>query len=218
LTYLMTHLKNAKLYLILTLSFFLFACDSKTTNTAINENARRNVTAAPSLSPLQPGEEVAVIETDFGKIKFRFFPDVAPKHVENFKKLAREGFYNGLAFHRVISNNIIQGGDPTTRGNDRSRWGMGEPGQPTVQAEFNDRPFIKGTVGAARAQSPDSATSQFFICFAPNPQWDGEYTNFGQVIEGLNVVQIISSAPQEPGSETVKDKVVMNRVYLEKAK
>jgi peptidyl-prolyl cis-trans isomerase B (cyclophilin B) len=156
-----------------------------------------------------------VIETDFGKIKLRFFPDVAPKHVENFKKLAREGFYNGLAFHRVIPNFIIQGGDPTTRGDDRSRWGMGEPGQANIPAEFSDRPYVRGTLGAARAQDPDSATSQFFITLKEYPEWNGQYTVFGEVIEGLNVVQIISNAPSDPATQTVTDKVVMSRVYLE---
>ncbi|HYE75317.1 MAG TPA: peptidylprolyl isomerase, partial [Blastocatellia bacterium] len=191
------------------LSIFAAACSSP------NSGTSGSVKTAGSPPPLAAGEEIAVIETDFGKIKFRFFPDVAPKHVEHFKKLIREGFYNGLAFHRVIPNGIIQGGDPTTRGNDRSRWGMGEPGQETVPAEFNDRPFVRGTVGAARSGDPDSATSQFFICFDEHPEWNGNYTVFGHVIEGINVVQIITNAPRDEQTEQVLEKVVMNRVYLE---
>ena len=116
------------LSLIMLFSLFAFACSSTTSPT---------VEAPKVPPPLSPDEEVAVLDTDFGNIKIRFYTDVAPKHVENFKKLAREGFYDGLAFHRIIPNGIIQGGDPTTRGNDRALWGRGEPGQPTVPAEFN---------------------------------------------------------------------------------
>jgi len=195
----MNLLKRSKLYLALLLSIFAFACSSTST------------------PPTASDDEIAVIETDFGKIKIKFFPDVAPKHVENFKKLAREGFYDGLAFHRLIPNGIIQGGDPTTRGGDRSLWGTGLPNQPTVPAEFNSRPFVRGAVGAARkGNDRNSATSQFFICLDAHPEWNGNYTVFGQVIEGLNNVQIISNAPREPGSERPQDKVVMRRVYLEK--
>ena len=168
--------------------------------------------------PLSPDEEVAVLDTDFGKIKIRLYADVAPKHVENFKKLAREDFYNGLAFHRVIPNGIIQGGDPTTRGSNRELWGRGEPGQPTVPAEFSARPFVRGTVGAARKGNDiNSATSQFFICLDDHPSWNGSYTVFGEVIQGLNTVQIISNLPQEEGTEMVRDKVVIRQVSLEKA-
>lgn len=208
----MTFLKQCQLYFVIALlGVFVVACSESKTNS----DAGRTVKTAGSPPPLAPGEEIAVIETDFGKIKFRFFPDVAPKHVENFKKLAREGFYNGLAFHRVIPNFIIQGGDPTTRGDDRSRWGMGEPGQQNVPAEFSNRPFVRGTVGAARAQDPDSANSQFFITLKEYPQWNGQYTVFGEVIEGLNVVEIISTVPSDPSTQLVNDKVVMKHVYLE---
>lgn len=165
-------------------------------------------------------DEAAVIETDYGRVKIGLYPDVAPKHVENFKKLVREGFYNGLAFHRVIPDDIIQGGDPTTRGDDRSRWGMGLPDQPKVPAEFSNRPFVRGTVGAARASDPNSASSQFFICVRPQPQWNGQYTVFGQVLEGINTVQVISNAPRDPATvntgDIVQEKVVIRRVYLEK--
>jgi cyclophilin family peptidyl-prolyl cis-trans isomerase len=166
--------------------------------------------------PEGSNNEVAVIETDFGKIKIRFYTDLAPQHVAQFKKLARTGFYDGLAFHRVVPEVLIQGGDPTTRGDDRTQWGKGEPGQTQVAAEFNNRPFVRGTLGAARkGNDPDSATSQFFICLRPMPQWNGQYTAFGEVIEGLNTVQIISNAPQEPGSELVRDKVLIRRVTIE---
>jgi peptidyl-prolyl cis-trans isomerase B (cyclophilin B) len=162
-------------------------------------------------------DEVAVFETDYGKFKIALYPDVAPRHVENFKKLIREKFYDGTGFHRVIPDFIIQGGDPQTRGGgNRALWGMGDPRQPKVAAEFSTRPFVRGTVGAARANDPNSASSQFFICLRPNPGWDGQYTVFGEVIQGLNNVQIISNAPTEPGTETVKDLPVVKRAYLEK--
>jgi len=190
-------------------SLFAFACSSTTSPT---------VEAPKVPPPLSPDEEVAVLDTDFGNIKIRFYTDVAPKHVENFKKLAREGFYDGLAFHRIIPNGIIQGGDPTTRGNNRALWGRGEPGQPTVPAEFSARPFVRGTVGAARKGNDiNSATSQFFLCLEEHPSWNGSYTVFGEVIQGLNTVQIISNLPLEDGTEQPRDKVVIKRVYLERA-
>ncbi|HMY74570.1 MAG TPA: peptidylprolyl isomerase, partial [Blastocatellia bacterium] len=100
-----------------------------------------------------------------GVIKIKLFPDVAPKHVENFKKLAQEGFFNGTGFHRAVPGLLIQGGDPNTRGDDRNTWGMGQPGQPNVPAEFSDRPFKRGVLGMARRGGDvNSATSQFFIC------------------------------------------------------
>ena len=194
------------LSLVMLFSLFAFACSSK----------ESPVAEAPVVPPpLSPDEEVAVIDTDFGKIRIRLYADVAPMHVENFKKLAREGFYNGLAFHRIIPNGIIQGGDPTTRGNDRSLWGRGEPGQPTVPAEFSARPFVRGAVGAARKGNDiNSATSQFFICTAAQPGFDGLYSIFGRVLEGMNVVDTIARAPILGKTERPVDPVVVNRVYI----
>ena len=105
----------------------------------------------------------AIIETKFGSMEIRFFPDKAPKHVENFIKLAKSGFYDKTIFHRVIPGFMIQGGDPNTKDDkDKSRYGMGGPGS-NVKAEFNDRPHVRGIVSMARSQDPDSAGSQFFI-------------------------------------------------------
>lgn len=213
-------MKHSKLYFVLFICLLIGGCDSNpstsSTSSRTKSSSKPSVKKAPPIPALQPGDEIVVIETEgFGKVKLQLFSDIAPKHVENFKKLINQGFYNGLAFHRVMPNLIIQGGDPTTKGDDRSKWGMGEPGQPTVEAEFSDRPFIKGTLGAARASDPNSASSQFFICVSPYPDWNGQYTNFGQVIEGLNNVQIMSNAPKDD-RDLVKDKIVMKRVYLEK--
>jgi cyclophilin family peptidyl-prolyl cis-trans isomerase len=217
----MTYLKPSMLSLVILVCGFAVGCENPALTRSGSSTASTGVKKAPPIPTVQPGEEIVVIETEsFGKVKIQLFPDVAPKHVENFKKLIHQGFYDGLAFHRVIPDNIIQGGDPTTRGNDRSKWGLGEPGQPTVPAEFNDRPFVKGTLGAARSQDPNSASSQFFLCYSAAPQWDGEYTNFGQVIEGISNVQVMSNAPRDPAtvgqSDTVQEKIVIKRMYLEK--
>jgi len=136
-------------------------------------------------------EEVAVIETRHGKIVLRFFPDVAPKHVESFKKLAKSGFYDGTTFHRVIPGFMIQGGDPESKNpNARHLHGTGGPGY-TLPAEFNDRPHKRGTLSMARSQDPNSAGSQFFICVADARFLDHQYTVFGEVIEGMDVVDKI---------------------------
>jgi peptidyl-prolyl cis-trans isomerase B (cyclophilin B) len=158
---------------------------------------------------------VAVIDTDFGQIKIQLDSATAPKHVENFKKLAREGFYDGLGFHRAVPSLLIQGGDPNTRGDDRNTWGMGAPGQPTVQAEFSQKPFKRGVLGAARKGNDDnSATSQFFICLRDFPQWNGKYTVFGEVIEGLDVVDKIAAQPTDP-QQRLQNKVVMKKVSVQ---
>ncbi|MFN3396563.1 MAG: peptidylprolyl isomerase [Thermodesulfovibrionales bacterium] len=141
-------------------------------------------------------ETQAVIETKFGEIKLRFFPDVAPNHVNNFIELAKKGFYDGTIFHRVIPGFMIQGGDPNTKGADKSRYGMGGPGY-QLKAEFNNRPHKRGTLSMARAANPDSAGSQFFICVADAPFLDGQYTVFGEVISGMDVADKIVSQPRD---------------------
>ncbi len=164
------------------------------------------------------GGSVAVIDTDFGQIKIKLDAETAPKHVENFTKLAREGFYDGLAFHRAVPNLLIQGGDPNTRGEDRNTWGQGAPGQPNVPAEFSQKPFKKGVLGAARrGDDVNSATSQFFICLGDFPRWNGQYTVFGEVIEGIEVADKIAAMPTQPGDPGSKllNKVVMKKVTIQ---
>ncbi len=206
-------MKKPYLLALLILSSLFLACSSDKSQPAPDGAAPKQ---AASVVPLSPDEEIAVVETSHGAFRIRFFEDVAPKHVGNFKKLVREGFYDGLAFHRAIPNGIIQGGDPTTRGDDRSRWGTGEPGQPTVPAEFSTRPFVRGTVGAARRGNDiNSATSQFFICLDDRPEWNGNYTVFGEVFRGLSTVQIISNVPTEEGpAQKILEKVVIYRIHL----
>jgi peptidyl-prolyl cis-trans isomerase B (cyclophilin B) len=141
-------------------------------------------------------ETTAVIETKFGNLELKFFPDVAPNHVKNFIDLAKKGFYDGTIFHRVIPGFMIQGGDPNTKNPDRSKHGTGGPGY-TVKAEFNDKPHKRGTLSMARAADPNSAGSQFFICVAPASFLDKQYTVFGEVVSGMEAADKIVSAPRD---------------------
>ncbi|MBI5238394.1 MAG: peptidylprolyl isomerase [Deltaproteobacteria bacterium] len=137
----------------------------------------------------------AVIETKYGDIEIKFFPDVAPKHIESFTSLAKKGFYDGTIFHRVIPGFMIQGGDPNTKGKDVASYGTGGPGY-TVKAEFNDKPHKRGALSMARAQSPDSAGSQFFIVVKDSPFLDHQYTVFGEVTKGMDVADKIVNLPR----------------------
>ncbi|MBF0319903.1 MAG: peptidylprolyl isomerase [Nitrospirae bacterium] len=141
-------------------------------------------------------QQHAIIKTGLGSITIRFSPEVAPNHVNNFIDLAKKGFYDGTTFHRVIPGFMIQGGDPNTKDHDKSTHGMGGPGY-TVKAEFNDKPHKRGRLSMARAQHPDSAGSQFFICVADSPFLDKQYTVFGEVTEGMDVVDKIVSVPRD---------------------
>ncbi|MDH4252822.1 MAG: peptidylprolyl isomerase [Nitrospira sp.] len=125
-----------------------------------------------------------------GEIVLKFFPDLAPGHVNNFIKLSQEGFYNGTTFHRVIPGFMIQGGDPNSKTSDRSSHGMGGPGY-KVKAEFNSTPHKRGIVSMARANDPDSAGSQFFICVSDANFLDWQYTVFGEVESGMDVADKI---------------------------
>src|SRR6266478_4858804 len=132
--------------------------------------------------------EVAVIKTSAGELVVEFWPEVAPKTVQNFKSLAQKGFYDGTAFHRIVKGFMIQGGDPLTKDVNRDdEWGTGGPGH-TIKAEFNDRPHQRGVLSMARSQDPDSAGSQFFICLADAKFLDRQYTAFGQLIRGDEVL------------------------------
>ncbi|MDH5739683.1 MAG: peptidylprolyl isomerase [Nitrospira sp.] len=140
----------------------------------------------------------AIIKTKFGDIEIEFYQDVAPKHVENFIKLAKDGFYNGTIFHRVIPGFMIQGGDPNTKDTlKKETYGQGGPGH-NVKAEFNDIPHKRGIVSMARAADPDSAGSQFFIVVEDSRFLDRKYTVFGQVKKGIGVAdKIVNLARDE---------------------
>lgn len=139
-------------------------------------------------------ENTLVIELEGGRVVIRMLPDVAPRHVARIRELAREGFYDGLIFHRVIPGFVAQTGD-------RTGTGRGGSGKGRLPAEFSDIPFERGTVGMARTADPDSADSQFFICLAPAPHLNGQYTVWGQVVEGMELVDALpaGSPPANPG-------------------
>lgn len=153
-------------------------------------------TAAPGATAPKAGEEVAVIETNLGRIVLKFFPNKAPGHVKNFKDLATKKFYDGTKFHRVIPGFMIQGGDPNSKTADRSRYGTGDAGY-KIKAEFNDTSHERGILSMARAADPDSAGSQFFIMVKAAPHLNGQYSAFGQVIEGMDVVDKIVNLPKD---------------------
>ena len=156
--------------------------------------------------------KTGVIETNFGKIVIEFFPDDAPKTVENFVKLASSSFYDGTLFHRVIPGFMIQGGDPNTKNGNRRSWGTGGPGY-TVKAEFNSRSHAKGIVSMARAQDPDSAGSQFFIVVKDSKFLDRQYTVFGRVVEGMDVADKIVNLKRDGNDAPLQD-AKMNKVYV----
>ncbi|MBE7504625.1 MAG: peptidylprolyl isomerase [Verrucomicrobiales bacterium] len=146
----------------------------------------------------QTTAEVAVIKTSAGEMTLEFWSDVAPNTVENFKKLARQGFYDGTAFHRIIKGFMIQGGDPKTKdATKESEWGTGDPGY-KIKAEFNDRKHVRGVISMARAAHPDSAGCQFFICLDPAPSLDRQYTAFGKIIKGEDVLLKLGDTPVGP--------------------
>ena len=174
-------------------------------------------------------QKVAVISTKFGDMVVEFFPDVAPKHVENFQILVEEGYYNGTTFHRVIPGFMIQGGDPNSKDLDRMNDGTGgragkffgigrdnDPESWTVPAEFNDTPHQRGTLSMASSQNIDSGSSQFFICHDNAPFLDGQYTVFGQLISGIEVVDQIVNSERDPRDNPL-DRVEMTVSLVDKS-
>jgi peptidyl-prolyl cis-trans isomerase B (cyclophilin B) len=158
-------------------------------------------------------KEIAIIKTSEGDMVVEFWPEVAPKTVENFKTLARKGFYDGTCFHRVIRGFMIQGGDPQTKDPAKeSSWGTGGPGH-TVKAEFNDRPHVRGVLSMARSNDPDSAGSQFFICHGDAAFLNGKYTAFGKVISGDEVLEKIATTrthkPDRPDTRMAVESVTI---------
>ena len=156
--------------------------------------------------------EVAVIETTLGDIELELQNDIAPGHVKNFKDLAGKGFYDGTTFHRVIPGFMIQGGDPNTKSDDRSTHGMGGPGY-TIKAEFNSTPHTRGVLSMARSQDPDSAGSQFFVVVKDSSFLDNQYTVFGRVTKGMDVVDKIVSVPRD-SKDNPDEKVEIKSVKM----
>ena len=152
----------------------------------------------------------ALIETNFGNIKIKLLPEIAPETVRNFVTLATSNFYDGTLFHRVIPNFMIQGGDPNTKESDKSVWGQGGPGY-NLKAEFNCRSHLRGIVSMARASDPDSAGSQFFIVTSDSTFLDKQYTVFAEVVEGLEIADKIVNLPRD-GNDCPKEEAKMLRI------
>jgi len=167
------------------------------------------VKAAPMVDMAE--DEVAVIETNLGRIVLEFYPKAAPIHCQNFKRLASNGFYDGVKFHRVVPGFVIQGGDILSRDANPQNDGTGDPGY-TIPAEFNNIPHERGILSMARRGDPNSAGSQFFICVGAAPQLDGQYTVFGRVIEGMEVADKIVAAAHQ--NQMPVNAVVMNKVKV----
>ena len=159
------------------------------------ENKTNTETPKQEDTKVKNSAEVAVIKTTMGEMVVEFWPEVAPKTVENFKTLAKKGFYDGTAFHRIIKGFMIQGGDPLTKDPDKKAlYGTGDPGY-KIKAEFNSRKHQLGVLSMARSSDPDSAGSQFFICLGAPSFLDGQYTTFGRVIKGEDVLVKIGDTP-----------------------
>ena len=157
-------------------------------------------------------KELAVISTTKGDLTLEFWPDVAPGHVENFKKLAKQGFYNGTAFHRIIKGFMIQGGCPNTKPGGKGMPGTGGPGY-QIKAEFNTKPHTRGVLSMARSASPDSAGSQFFICHGDARFLDRQYTAFGQLVKGDEVLEAIATVPTSgPERSTPSERVEIKSI------
>src|SRR4051812_1684112 len=165
------------------------------------------------MSNIPASNEVAVLKTSYGDMVIAFWPDVAPKTVENFKKLAREGFYDGTAFHRIIKGFMVQGGCPNTRKGETGMPGTGGPGY-KVKAEFNSKSHVRGVISMARSAHPDSAGSQFFLCHGDAKFLDKQYTAFGELVKGDDVLERIASVPTQSGGGGEKSTPI-DRVEIE---
>jgi peptidylprolyl isomerase len=164
--------------------------------------------SADAQAALDP-QNTVYMDLKYGRVVIRLRPDLAPKHVERVKLLCREHFYDGTPFHRVIDGFMAQGGDPSGTGTGGSKY-------PDLKAEFSQTAhFVRGTVGAARTQNPDTANSQFYICFAPAPFLDGQYTIWGQVVSGMEFVDDLKKGSGSSGSVSNPDKIIKMRLMAE---
>jgi peptidyl-prolyl cis-trans isomerase B (cyclophilin B) len=177
---------------------------------AANINAEEN-------KPMNTPNEVAIIKTSEGEMLVQFWTDAAPNTIENFKKLARQGFYDGTIFHRIVKEFMIQGGDPNSKDPAKENsYGQGGPGY-QIKAEFNDHHHDQGAISMARSSDPDSAGSQFFICLAPVHRLDHQYTTFGKLIKGEDVLEKIGNTPVERNAQGEPSKPT-KRVVIESVK
>ena len=176
--------------------------------TAIGALMSDAVSSADAQGALDP-QNTLYMDVKGGRVVIRLRPDLAPKHVERVKLLCHEHFYDGTPFHRVIDGFMAQGGDPTGTGGGGSKY-------PNLKAEFTDKAhFLRGTVGAARTNDPNSANSQFYICFAPAPFLDGKYTIWGQVVSGMEHIDALKKGASGSGSVSNPDKIIKMRLAAE---
>jgi cyclophilin family peptidyl-prolyl cis-trans isomerase len=232
------YMKTTTLLLCILLALSLAACGGKKSASRDSDNdnadeAALDESVKKGVKP-EPDKEVAVIEMEdpgYGRIVIELYPNLAPKMVERFKQLVKEGFYTGTTFHRINPElGIIQGGDPLSKDNDPLNDGTGDSPYPNVPGEMSDIPFDRGIVGAARKgahpafagqpemtekQARDTANCQFYITLKKVPDFDRKYTVFGRVIEGINNADIISGAPVEGGSERPSPRIVIKSVTLQ---
>jgi cyclophilin family peptidyl-prolyl cis-trans isomerase len=204
--------KNLSIILVLALSILLtLSCDKKPASKTVSN---KKPELKKGITPIADSE-IAVIEMQepaFGKIKMELYSNIAPEMVKQFKTLAKEGFYNGTTFHRV-SQQVLQGGDPNSKDNDSTNDGTGKSDKPNVPAELSDIQYNVGIVGAARSMEYNSANCQFFITLQRYQSWDGDYTVFGKVIEGMNNAFTISGVPKV--GEAPMEKVVIKSITFE---
>jgi peptidyl-prolyl cis-trans isomerase B (cyclophilin B) len=191
-------IKKISLFTVLLLFIFSLSCNDKTSGSKTsNSKPAANAEVKRGVTPVADNE-IAVVDTDFGAIKIELYSNIAPKMVARFKELAKEGYYNGIAFHR-INQSVIQAGNADTKpGAKSSGIKEGDSGKPNVDAEFSDIKYDTGMVGAARLPNDvNSANSQFFIMLKREASFDDKYTVFGKVIDGMNNVMTISGVPKE---------------------
>jgi peptidyl-prolyl cis-trans isomerase B (cyclophilin B) len=194
-------MKKALAYLVIpVVAILIMAC---TTSNNKQEGTQekmeiKNENTAPVQSNPHYIISISAGKTKLGDIEIELFPEIAPKHVHNFDSLVAAKFYDGTAFHRVIPGFMIQGGDPNTKDDSKKAlWGTGQPGQTRVPAEFNSTKHVRGIISAARTNDPNSATSQFFIMHGDAPHLDGQYSVYGKVVTGLEVVDKVCAQPRE---------------------
>jgi len=187
-------MSSRRVAVLLTLALAVSLASARAQAPAGKPASRPAKPSAPKEPPVAPGTE-AVVETSSGRFTIRLLPELAPKHAALFVRTAKAGAYDGTTFHRIIVGGIIQGGDPLSKDPAKvSLYGTGGLG--LLGAELSDRPFVRGTVAAARkASSPDSGGRQFFICLRDQPSLKGQYTIFGEVVSGMEIVDQISTAP-----------------------
>lgn len=198
---------------------FLTGCNSSKTNTNTTNSNPSSAAASnvkTGVKPVADPEVVAIDTADYGRIVIELYPNIAPQHVERFKKLIREKFYDGSAIHRIDPDlGIIQGGDPLTKTSNTAMWGTGNSPYPNVPAEFTDLPYERGTLGAARTSDINGANCQWFVTLKRQPAFDKQYTVFGKVVDGIKNAEIIMSAPTVEGTPRPADKIVITSVTLQ---